>query len=79
VRSPSGLRLAAIQPLDAEQKSECGGVGSRVSDCQAGLVLRGLLKPHECRLGKQCTPSARSARRCIVRRRVRAYYQYGKS
>jgi hydrogenase expression/formation protein HypD len=55
----SGLGLAdAYAAYDADKKF--GLVDRRVEEpaaCQAGLVLQGLIKPHECAaFGTQCTP-----------------------
>lgn len=43
---------------DAEQRFDVGGIHSEESpDCQAGLVLQGLLKPMQCpAFGTLCTP-----------------------
>ena len=55
----SGLGLAdAFAAFDADQKF--GLTDRHVDeplDCKAGLVLQGLLKPHECpAFGTKCTP-----------------------
>jgi hydrogenase expression/formation protein HypD len=57
--SQSALRVrAAYAEWDAEQRFDIPGV--RVTDpkaAQCGEVLKGVLKPHQCKLfGKECTP-----------------------
>jgi len=79
----SGLRLRQRYSLwDAEQKFRMAVVSvPESSDCQAGLVLRGLLKPHECpAFGKQCTPQRPLGAPMVSSEGAcAAYYQYGKS
>jgi len=79
----SGLRLRQRFSLwDAEQKFRMAVVSvPESSDCQAGLVLRGLLKPHECpAFGKQCTPQRPLGAPMVSSEGAcAAYYQYGKS
>jgi hydrogenase expression/formation protein HypD len=57
--SQSALKLRAeFAPWDAEARFETPGV--RVTDpkaAQCGEVLKGVLKPHQCKLfGRECTP-----------------------
>lgn len=57
--SQSALKIAdAYAPWDAEKRYEVPGV--QVTDpkaAQCGEVLKGVLKPHECKLfGEECTP-----------------------
>ena len=57
--SQSALRIReSYAPWDAEHIFEVGGV--RVTDpkaAQCGEVLKGVLKPHQCKLfGRECTP-----------------------
>jgi hydrogenase expression/formation protein HypD len=57
--SQSALRLSdKYAPWDAEQRFEVPGI--RVTDpkaAQCGEVLKGVLKPHQCKLfGRECTP-----------------------
>ena len=79
----SGLRLRQRYSLwDAEQKFRMAVVSvPESSDCQAGLVLRGLLKPHECpAFSKQCTPQRPLGAPMVSSEGAcAAYYQYGKS
>jgi len=78
----SGLRLtAAYADLDAELRFSLPGV--RVADpraCQCGEVLRGAIKPWECRVfGTACTPE-RPIGTCMVSSEgaCAAYYNYGR-
>src|SRR5437868_1864454 len=62
--SQSGLKLTdAYAELDAERRFSVPGI--RVADpkaCQCGEVLKGVIKPWECKVfGTACTPSGRSA------------------
>ena len=79
----SGLRLRQRFSLwDAEQKFRMAVMSvPESSDCQAGLVLRGLLKPHECpAFGKQCTPQRPLGAPMVSSEGAcAAYYQYGKT
>ncbi len=55
----SGWRLnAAYRDFDAEAKFQVGDITAHESSqCRAGEVLQGALKPHQCEaFGKQCTP-----------------------
>jgi hydrogenase expression/formation protein HypD len=80
--SHSGLRLSdAYADLDAEQRFGVPGV--RVADpkaCQCGEVLKGVIKPWECRVfGTACTPE-RPIGTCMVSSEgaCAAYYSYGR-
>jgi hydrogenase expression/formation protein HypD len=55
----SGLALSDEYAVyDAEKKFGLSGISiEESSECMSGLVLQGLLKPHECpAFGKKCTP-----------------------
>lgn len=55
----SGLALrAAFADYDAESKFDVGSLtAEEPKQCMSGLVLQGLMKPHECpAFGKECTP-----------------------
>jgi hydrogenase expression/formation protein HypD len=78
----SGLRLAdAYAALDAERRYALPGV--RVADpkaCQCGEVLKGVIKPWQCKVfGTACTP-ARPIGTCMVSSEgaCAAYYNYGR-
>jgi hydrogenase expression/formation protein HypD len=80
--SHSGLKLAAAYAeLDAEQRFSVPGV--RVADpkaCQCGEVLKGVIKPFECKVfGSACTPE-RPIGTCMVSSEgaCAAYYNYGR-
>ena len=80
--SQSGLRLsAAYADFDAELRYETPGV--RVADpkaCQCGEVLKGVIKPWECKVfGTACTPE-HAIGTCMVSPEgaCAAYYQYGR-
>jgi hydrogenase expression/formation protein HypD len=80
--SQSGLRLSdAYADLDAERRYEVPGV--RVADpkaCQCGEVLKGVIKPWECKVfGTACTPE-RPIGTCMVSSEgaCAAYYNYGR-
>ncbi|MEJ7891243.1 MAG: hydrogenase formation protein HypD [Solirubrobacteraceae bacterium] len=80
--SHSGLRLSdAYADLDAEQRWSVPGV--RVADpkaCQCGEVLKGVIKPWECKVfGTACTPE-RPIGTCMVSSEgaCAAYYNYGR-
>jgi hydrogenase expression/formation protein HypD len=80
--SHSGLKLApAYAGLDAELRYEVPGV--RVADpkaCQCGEVLKGVIKPWECKVfGTACTPE-RPIGTCMVSSEgaCAAYYNYGR-
>jgi hydrogenase expression/formation protein HypD len=80
--SHSGLRLSdAYADLDAEQRWKVPGV--RVADpkaCQCGEVLKGVIKPWECKVfGTACTPE-RPIGTCMVSSEgaCAAYYNYGR-
>jgi hydrogenase expression/formation protein HypD len=80
--SQSGLRLSdAYADLDAERRFAVPGV--RVADpkaCQCGEVLKGVIKPYECKVfGSACTPE-RPIGTCMVSSEgaCAAYYNYGR-
>ena len=80
--SHSGLRLSdAYADLDAERRFSVPGV--RVADpkaCQCGEVLKGVIKPWECKVfGTACTPE-RPIGTCMVSSEgaCAAYYNYGR-
>jgi len=80
--SSSGLRLApAWAEYDAERRYRLPGV--RVADpkaCQCGEVLKGVLRPWECKVfGTACTPE-RPIGTCMVSSEgaCAAYYNYGR-
>jgi hydrogenase expression/formation protein HypD len=80
--SQSALKLSeAYADLDAERKYEVPGV--RVADpkaCQCGEVLKGVIKPWECKVfGTACTPE-RPIGTCMVSPEgaCAAYYNYGR-
>ena len=80
--SHSGLKLSeAYADLDAELRFAVPGV--RVADpkaCQCGEVLKGVIKPWECKVfGTACTPE-RPIGTCMVSSEgaCAAYYNYGR-
>jgi hydrogenase expression/formation protein HypD len=80
--SQSALRLSdAYADLDAEQRYSVPGV--RVADpkaCQCGEVLKGVIKPWECKVfGSACTPE-HAIGTCMVSPEgaCAAYYNYGR-
>jgi hydrogenase expression/formation protein HypD len=80
--SQSGLKLSeAYADLDAEVRFSVPGV--RVADpkaCQCGEVLKGVIKPWECKVfGTACTPE-RPIGTCMVSSEgaCAAYYNYGR-
>jgi len=80
--SQSGLRLSdAYADLDAERRFDVPGV--RVADpkaCQCGEVLKGVIKPWECKVfGTACTPE-RPIGTCMVSSEgaCAAYYNFGR-
>ena len=80
--SQSALRLSdAYADLDAEQRFSAPGV--RVADpkaCQCGEVLKGVIKPWECKVfGTACTPE-HAIGTCMVSPEgaCAAYYSYGR-
>jgi len=80
--SQSGLKLSdAYAEFDAELKYSVPGV--RVADpkaCQCGEVLKGVIKPFECKVfGTACTPE-RPIGTCMVSSEgaCAAYYNYGR-
>jgi hydrogenase expression/formation protein HypD len=80
--SQSGLRLSeAYADFDAERRYSVPGV--RVADpkaCQCGEVLKGVIKPYECKVfGTACTPE-RPIGTCMVSSEgaCAAYYNYGR-
>jgi hydrogenase expression/formation protein HypD len=80
--SQSALRLSdAYADLDAERRWEVPGV--RVADpkaCQCGEVLKGVIKPWECKVfGTACTPE-HAIGTCMVSPEgaCAAYYNYGR-
>jgi hydrogenase expression/formation protein HypD len=80
--SQSALRLSAgYADLDAERRFDVPGV--RVADpkaCQCGEVLKGVIKPWECKVfGTACTPE-HAIGTCMVSPEgaCAAYYNYGR-
>jgi hydrogenase expression/formation protein HypD len=80
--SQSALKLSdAYADFDAEQRYETPGV--RVADpkaCQCGEVLKGVIKPWECKVfGTACTPE-HAIGTCMVSPEgaCAAYYNYGR-
>jgi hydrogenase expression/formation protein HypD len=80
--SQSGLRLSdAYAEFDAERRYSVPGV--RVADpkaCQCGEVLKGVIKPWECKVfGSACTPE-HAIGTCMVSPEgaCAAYYNYGR-
>ena len=80
--SQSGLKLSeAYADFDAERRYSVPGV--RVADpkaCQCGEVLKGVIKPFECKVfGSACTPE-RPIGTCMVSSEgaCAAYYNYGR-
>ena len=80
--SQSALRLSdAFRDLDAEVRFDVPGV--RVADpkaCQCGEVLKGVIKPWECKVfGTACTPD-HAIGTCMVSPEgaCAAYYNYGR-
>jgi hydrogenase expression/formation protein HypD len=80
--SQSALKLSeAYADLDAERRWEVPGV--RVADpkaCQCGEVLKGVIKPWECKVfGSACTPE-HAIGTCMVSPEgaCAAYYNYGR-
>jgi hydrogenase expression/formation protein HypD len=80
--SHSALRLtAAYEELDAERRFAAPGV--RIADpkaCQCGEVLKGVIKPWECKVfGTACTPE-HAIGTCMVSPEgaCAAYYNYGR-
>jgi len=80
--SQSALKLSeAYSELDAELRYSVPGV--RVADpkaCQCGEVLKGVIKPWECKVfGSACTPE-HAIGTCMVSPEgaCAAYYQYGR-
>jgi hydrogenase expression/formation protein HypD len=80
--SHSGLRISdAYADLDAERRFSVPGV--RVADpkaCQCGEVLKGVIKPWECKVfGTACTPE-RPIGTCMVSSEgaCAAYYNFGR-
>jgi hydrogenase expression/formation protein HypD len=78
--SQSALKLsAAYADLDAELRFSVPGV--RVADpkaCQCGEVLKGVIKPWECKVfGTACTPE-HAIGTCMVSPEGAAYYNYGR-
>jgi hydrogenase expression/formation protein HypD len=80
--SQSALKLSdAYSDLDAERRFSVPGV--RVADpkaCQCGEVLKGVIKPWECKVfGTACTPE-RPIGTCMVSSEgaCAAYYNYGR-
>jgi hydrogenase expression/formation protein HypD len=80
--SQSGLKLSDdYAALDAERRFEVPGV--RIADpkaCQCGEVLKGVIKPWECKVfGTACTPE-RPIGTCMVSSEgaCAAYYNYGR-
>jgi hydrogenase expression/formation protein HypD len=80
--SQSGLKLSdAYRDFDAEVRYAVPGV--RVADpkaCQCGEVLKGVIKPYECKVfGTACTPE-QPIGTCMVSSEgaCAAYYNYGR-
>jgi hydrogenase expression/formation protein HypD len=80
--SQSGLKISeAYAEFDAELKYSVPGI--RVADpkaCQCGEVLKGVIKPFECKVfGTACTPE-RPIGTCMVSSEgaCAAYYNYGR-
>ena len=80
--SQSGLKLSeAYADMDAEIHYSVPGI--RVADpkaCQCGEVLKGVIKPWECKVfGSGCTPE-RPIGTCMVSSEgaCAAYYNYGR-
>jgi hydrogenase expression/formation protein HypD len=80
--SQSGLRLSdAYADFDAERRWQVPGV--RIADpkaCQCGEVLKGVIKPWECKVfGTACTPD-RPIGTCMVSSEgaCAAYYNFGR-
>ena len=80
--SHSGLKLSeAYAELDAERRYPVPNV--RIADpkaCQCGEVLKGVIKPFECKVfGTACTPE-RPIGTCMVSSEgaCAAYYNYGR-
>jgi hydrogenase expression/formation protein HypD len=80
--SHSGLKLSeAYGHLDAELRFDVPGI--RVADpkaCQCGEVLKGVIKPWECKVfGTACTPE-RPIGTCMVSSEgaCAAYYNFGR-
>ena len=80
--SHSGLRISdEYADLDAERRWDVPGI--RVADpkaCQCGEVLKGVIKPFECKVfGTACTPE-RPIGTCMVSSEgaCAAYYNYGR-
>jgi len=76
----SGLGLReAFAAFDAERIFEVEGVGGPESpDCQAGLVLQGLIRPQECpAFGRRCTPDTPLGATMVSNEGAcAAYYRY---
>jgi hydrogenase expression/formation protein HypD len=76
----SGLRLRdEWAEHDAERRFDVAGVdGAESTECQSGLVLRGLLKPPQCRaFGTRCTPETPlGATMVSAEGACAAYYRY---
>jgi hydrogenase expression/formation protein HypD len=80
--SQSALKLSPVYAgLDAERRFELPGL--RVADpkaCQCGEVLKGVIKPWECKVfGTACTPDS-AIGTCMVSPEgaCAAYYSYGR-
>lgn len=78
----SGYRLtSAYLHYDAEQRFGVAGMEVPESTlCMSGLVLQGLLKPHECpQFGKRCTPEMPLGATMVSSEGAcAAYYNYGR-
>ncbi len=78
----SGVRVnAAYAAFDAERKFSVPAV--RIADpkaCQCGEVLKGIIKPHECRVfGTACTPEMPLGSLMVsTEGACAAYYNYGR-
>jgi hydrogenase expression/formation protein HypD len=78
----SGFRLSpAYAEFDAETRFAVEGVSAPESSvCISGLILQGLMKPHECpAFGKTCTPeNPLGATMVSSEGACAAYYHYGR-
>lgn len=78
----SGLRLrSAYAAYDAERRFAMEGITAREpAECQAGAVLTGQRKPHECPMfGVRCTPERPMGAPMVSSEGAcAAYYQYGR-
>ena len=81
--SHSGLKLSRLPMPSSTPRSASSVPGARVADpkaCQCGEVLKGVIKPWECKVfGTACTPE-RPIGTCMVSSEgaCAAYYNYGR-